>query len=376
MPSANLILLATGLLAFLMMGMGQSVYGPALPAFARDLGVTEAQASLLISAHWIGCALGVAAMFRFGHRIGPATALGTMALGAAGVAAMAGLVPTLAAAVLFGAGYGCATVLINPRIMRAFGARGPAMVSLVNAVFGAGAIVAPLVFVRLGSDPALSYALVAAMAAAIALFSLAAPRGHAAPARATGPFDPRLPLMLFPAVGIGTEALLIGLGPSALIAAGQGEVAAAGYLSAFFAAFLAARVALIFTAHLVPAFAIYLGAMAGLALCSALALATLSPLAFVAMGAFAGLLFPGFYVAATEAMGDDPRVSPTIIAAGLAGGIALPLLAGPLLPVIGAPGFFALLLTLALAMLGFGAAYGARRLLPAFSPPRSAGSGR
>jgi fucose permease len=359
---ANLILLVTGLAAFLMMGMGQSVYGPALPAFARNLGISEAQASLLISAHWVGCGVGVLAMFLAGHRIGPAPVLAMMAAGAAGVAAGAGLAATLAAAVVFGAGYGCLTVLINPRILRAFGARGPAMVSLVNAVFGAGAIVAPLVFVWLDSDPALSFALVAVVAAAVALVALALPAGHGAPVRATGPFDPRLPLMVFPAAGIGCEALLIGLGPSALIAAGQSEVAAAEYLSAFFAAFLAARVVLIFTAHLIASFTVYLGAMAGLALCSLVALATLNPLAFVAMGAFAALLFPGFYVAASQVMGDDPRVSPTIIAAGLVGGIFLPLGVGPMLPVLGATGFFALILALALAMLALGLAYGARHL--------------
>jgi fucose permease len=82
------------------------------------------------------------------------------------------------------------------------------------------------------------------------------------------------------------------------------------------------------------------------------------------MGACAALLFPGFYVAATQLMGDDPRVSPTIIAAGLVGGIFLPMVIGPLLPVLGAAGFFALILLLALAMVMLGLAYGARQLMP------------
>jgi nitrate/nitrite transporter NarK len=68
-------------------------------------------------------------------------------------------------------------------------------------------------------------------------------------------------------------------------------------------------------------------------------------------------------------------VSPTIIAAGLVGGIFLPLAIGPLLPALGAAGFFALILILALAMLALGLAYGARQLAPVPpSPPRSAGS--
>jgi MFS transporter, FHS family, glucose/mannose:H+ symporter len=49
--------------------------------------------------------------------------------------------------VIFGMGYGIATVVFNPRVLRAFGAKGPSMVSLLNAMFAVGAIVAPLGFV-------------------------------------------------------------------------------------------------------------------------------------------------------------------------------------------------------------------------------------
>ena len=34
-------LLITGLVSFVLMGAGQSLYGPALPAFARDLGLND-----------------------------------------------------------------------------------------------------------------------------------------------------------------------------------------------------------------------------------------------------------------------------------------------------------------------------------------------
>ncbi|MBD3764755.1 MAG: hypothetical protein IE927_08475, partial [Rhodobacterales bacterium] len=54
--------------------------------------------------------------------------------------------------------------------------------------------------------------------------------------------------------------------------------------------------------------------------------------AFVVMGAAAGLFFPCYYVTAAARMGDDPRVPPVIIGAGLAGGIGAPLLVAPLGP--------------------------------------------
>ncbi len=72
-----------------------------------------------------------------------------------------------------------------------------------------------------------------------------------------------------------------------------------------------------------------------------------APVFFVAMGACAGLFFPGFYVAASRIMGDDPRVTPTIIAAGLVGGIAAPILLAGVLPAVGDHGFFWIIATAA-----------------------------
>lgn len=337
-------LLLAGIATFVMMGAGQSLYGPALPAFGRTLALTAAQAGWLISAHWVGCAIGVMVMYRWGSAVTPRMTAAIMAAGAALIAAGIGTVATFAGAATFGMGYGLATVVFNPRILRAYGVRGTAMVSLVNASFGAGAIIAPLVFVWLGSVPTLSYALVAGLAVLIWLG--AGPAGRAAPPPSdgtTGPFRPLLRFQLFAVAGIGIEATLIGLGPSALIRSGVSETAAAQLLSAFFVAFLGARLVLIFTAHLAPPFLLYVGAMM-LATVSASLAALVSPgVFFVAMGISAGLFFPGFYVAATRLMGDDPRTAPTIIAAGLVGGISAPVVLAPLLQVLGGAGFFGIL---------------------------------
>ena len=112
----------------------------------------------------------------------PRHALAAMALGAAGVAALAGWWATIAGAVVFGMGYGMSTAVFNPRVLRAFGTKGPSMLSLLNATFGVGAIAAPLIFVALGSDPRWSFGLTAALAAVIWLFAGPAGRAAAAPA--------------------------------------------------------------------------------------------------------------------------------------------------------------------------------------------------
>lgn len=343
-------LLLVGVATFVMMGAGQSLYGPALPAFSRLFGVSLAEAGMLVSAHWVGCFLGVGLMYLKGGGITPRHALGAMALGAAGMAALAGWWTTIAAAVVFGAGYGLSTAVFNPRMLRAFGTYGPSMLSMLNATFGIGAIAAPLIFVVLGSDPRWSFGLTAALAAVIWLFAGPAGRAEAAPAGEVRPFRPHWGIMAFGAVAIGLEACLIGLGPSALIRSGIEEARAAELLSAFFVVFLVSRVVLIFVAHRVEPFHLFTAAIALAALC-ALGTIFVSPAVFfVAMGAPAGLFFPGFYVTASGKMGEDLRVPPTIIASGLVGGIGAPLIVAPMMAGMGDLGFFWLIAGVTLAL--------------------------
>jgi hypothetical protein len=226
------------------------------------------------------------------------------------------------------------------------------MLSMLNATFGVGAIAAPLIFVALGSDPRLSFGLTAALAAVIWLFAGPAGRVAAAPAGEIRPFRPHWGIMAFGAVAIGLEACLIGLGPSALIRAGVGEAQAAELLSAFFLVFLVARVALIFVAHRIEPFVLFTTALAVAAIC-AVGTALVSPAVFfVAMGAPAGLFFPGYYVTASGKMGEDLRVPPTIIAAGLVGGISAPLIVAPLMAIMGDRGFFWLVAGVTAALTG------------------------
>ena len=318
-------LLITGLISFVLMGAGQSLYGPALPAFARDLGLTPTEAGGLVSAHWIGCILGVALMFRLGDLISPRVALALMAAGAGLIASTPGWWGTLAGAVIFGMGYGCATVVFNPRVLAAFGDKGPSMLSLLNAVFSLGAIAAPLVFVAMGSSPSLTFGIVAAGCAMVGLFAGAAGKPQAI-VGAMLPYRIHWGILAFGMVSVGLEACLIGLGPTALIQAGETEEMAAQLLSLFFVAFLAARIALVFAAQYLPSFTLYAAAMSA-AFFAAILGATISPaVSFVLIGGSAGLFFPSFFVTAARKMGTDRRVAPTIVAAGLIGGILSPVL--------------------------------------------------
>ncbi len=335
-------LLLAGLGSFILMGAGQSLYGPALPTFARHFGIEAGSAGFVISAHWIGTGVGVGAMFRMGHRITPRLALGVMAAGAALVALSFGMIVTLAGVVLFGAGYGASTVIYNRRFMQVFGARGPSMLALLNAVFGIGAIGAPLLFVAFGGRIGLSYGVVA-VACAVALLAAGRPRRLAPPAARHGTIRVRWGILAFGMAAVGAEATLIGLGPTALIAIGQSETQAAQFLSLFFAMFLAVRLLLVALSALVPAFTLFTGALVFGSICAFGAALTGEPWFFAASGAAAGMFFPLFYVTAFRLMGDDDRISPLAIGAGLVGGIIAPLLIGALMERLGNGAFFGIL---------------------------------
>jgi len=337
---ANAALLFAGVATFVMMGAGQALFGPALPVYVRDFSLGEGEAGLFVALLWVGCFLGVGFMFFRGALIGPRHTLAVMAAGMGLMAVEAGWVLTFAGGMVFGMGYGMATAVFNPRVMRAFGAKGPSMLSLLNATFGVGAIAAPLVFVWLGSDPALTFATVAVALAVVWAFAGPAGREGIAPVGEVKAFRPHWGILAFGALAIGMEASLAGLGPTALIRAGVAETRASELLSLFFVVFLLARIVLIFIAHRVAPFLLYTLSIGSAAL-FALGAALISPsVFFVAMGASAGVFFPGYYVTASGKMGEDIRVPPTIVASGLVGAIATPLILAPLVAGMGDRGFF------------------------------------
>ena len=72
---ARSALLLAGIATFILMGAGQAIFGPALPAYERVYGLTTAEAGWLISAFWVGCVVGVPGMYVFGHTVTPRSGL-------------------------------------------------------------------------------------------------------------------------------------------------------------------------------------------------------------------------------------------------------------------------------------------------------------
>lgn len=163
--------LLTGFLAFALIGASQAFYGPAFPALRERFGVGVGVVGWVVSSHFVGSFVAIAGagliLTRFGYR-GPLTlAALTLALGSFGIAASPSWTLTLAAALAVGLGFGLLDVGVNLLFVRSFErGRAPAL-NLLNAFFGLGAVLGPLL---VGAFlPALAPPFLLAGAAALAL---------------------------------------------------------------------------------------------------------------------------------------------------------------------------------------------------------------
>ncbi|MEC5343102.1 MFS transporter [Brenneria populi] len=327
----NALLLVGSIIAFVLMGAGQSLMGPALPEFRQIFSLSVASASMAVTAQWVGALLGVIALFFGGRRDWTRLAFGLLVTGAALMASQINWPLTLLGSLIFGAGYGASLALVNSRLLQAFEKAGPSMVSLVNALFGGGAIVAPLVFVALARSPELSFGILAAGLILPFLLSFFFPRQRteepAADEKRTRKIS--IPTLLVGASGTAVEACLIGLGPVILLGASFSDSAAAGALSLFFAFFLGGRITLSIIGHRLPAAPMLIGGFVGGAALLACAGSGIYPtLTYPVAGFFIGSIFPNFFVFGSNRMGKDARTGSIIVTAALAGGVLGPLIVG------------------------------------------------
>ncbi|MFC6660765.1 MFS transporter [Deinococcus multiflagellatus] len=142
------------------------MYGPAFGLFEARYGVSTATVGLIASAHFLGSAcapLPVGLLLRrLSARAGTSWSLLVLALGMVGVV----LAPTwplaVAAAAVGGLGLGGVSACMNA----AYASVGARAVNLVNAVFGVGSLMSPLLVAGLGAGLAAPFLTVAALCAA------------------------------------------------------------------------------------------------------------------------------------------------------------------------------------------------------------------
>ncbi|MGW0941506.1 MFS transporter [Streptomyces sp. NPDC002623] len=332
---------AASCVGFVLIGALQALYGPSIPALREEFGLSPSTAGLGLSAHFVG---GVAGVLLFDRRYGRtgnrrilATSYLLMAAGAAGFALAPNWPLALTAAFLAGLGFGGIDYGLNQLFAVGFGHRSTAMLNILNAHFGIGAILGPALIGTVGAEhyPAIFTAF--ALANLPLLLCLRGVRDH--PPHTPTPTEKATPangalrsvLTVFVTLYVLHVAIEAGVGgwePTHLETVGYGAGIAATATSVYWlmmtvGRFLVAPIALRFSAQ-----AIITVSCAGMTVCLLLAaVPSLAPYAYAGVGLFIAPIFPTGLPWLTRAAPRARRAGALVIAASMLGGVA----AGPAL---------------------------------------------
>lgn len=142
------ILLASGFLTIFAIGALQAMYGPTFVAFVERYPIGLAEVGGIVSAHFLGSFVTIVAsgllLVRLGYRVMLLSGIAALALGAVGIAISPFWWVTLLSALVGGLGFGLLDVSINLLFSRSFGRASTGALNLLNAVFGLGAVVGPV----------------------------------------------------------------------------------------------------------------------------------------------------------------------------------------------------------------------------------------
>jgi MFS transporter, FHS family, glucose/mannose:H+ symporter len=137
-----------GFVTFVLMGLLQAMFGPALFSIRSTFALDVGTANFLLSAFFVGNVVMILANGALEKVLSKTNSLliaaACLTLGTLGL----GLAPNwnvlLACAFLTGLGYGGSVLNFNTLFASGFGSRGTAMVSLINAAWSVGAILGPI----------------------------------------------------------------------------------------------------------------------------------------------------------------------------------------------------------------------------------------
>lgn len=146
---------AAACVGFVLLGALNAFFGPAIPALRSRFGLAPAGASLALSTFFAGAVAGVLIAGAMHPRVQNnrllITAFAVMAAGALGFALAVDWPSALAASLLCGLGAGGMDYGLNYLFSIGFGARSPAMLGILNAHFGLGAVLGPLAISFVGA---------------------------------------------------------------------------------------------------------------------------------------------------------------------------------------------------------------------------------
>ncbi|WP_128380593.1 MFS transporter [Streptomyces cavernae] len=330
--------------AFVLIGMLQALFGPAVPGLREEFGLSPAGAGLGLSLHFVGGVVGVllfnAIHARISNRALLAASYALMALGAAGFALAPGWPLALAAAFLGGLGFGGIDYGLNQLFAVGFGERSTAMLNVLNAHFGIGAVLGPAVVAWTGPGHyAYAFGACAVLAGALILCtggvrdeSKKDPQtaGAARASRSSLGFSRiLLGFLVLYILNVGVEAGVGGWEPTHLETVGYGTAVAASATSVYWLMLTVGRFLVVpLTLRHSPERILTVCA-AGMTACLLLALVpAAAPYAYAGVGLFIAPVFPTGLPWLNRALPGAGRAGAWVIAASMIGGVAAPPLLG------------------------------------------------
>lgn len=328
--------IVAGFLAFALMGAAQAMYGPSIPRLGGLYGEELSRTGLILSAHAFGALVGVLGSVPLERtalaRWRAALSVVLIALGGLTLGLGPNLGTALVGAVVVGLGYGGLTLGLNGLFSRAFGERSGAMLNLLNAMFGVGSIVGPLVVsLAVGLDPRVPFVVLAAACALAAPLALSLDdRLPPVPERREPTSTPLLlAFVALLVLGIGVEASSAGWAATYLVTLGASAGSAATFTAVYFTAFTVGRFVAAWLSLRVPPARFVAGAL-GLAL-AALLLAhvqSFAPAALALLGFALAGFFPNAFLWLARAMPGARGGAAVVIAGALLGAIVFPAIVG------------------------------------------------
>jgi fucose permease len=324
-----------GFALFILIGATVAMFGPTIPAFRATFHISAAAAGLLISGHFAGSLVGTLGpgflpqRFRTPRRVSLVSTLG-FALGCLVIGTAPVFPAAVAGAVIEGAGWGGIVIALNTLFASGFGTRSPAMLTLLNALYGVGAIIGPVaVGVLAGGSFRGPYLTAAAIALLLLPACLTLP-GRAEERRDTGRASTGAalwPLAAFLVAFFLYGGLEGGIGawePTQLVATGLSPAAAATVTSLFWTSYTAGR---LLVAPISLAVKPQWIVLAGLAAVTLLALSArvveVTAASYTLCGLALGPCFPLAVAWSSRVLGASQRVTSFVISGDLLGGVVL-----------------------------------------------------
>ncbi|MFB9904622.1 MFS transporter [Allokutzneria oryzae] len=338
-----------------------SVFGPLTGYLDRAYGVGPEGVGIALSVKFAGSLIGMLlTIFALERR----PVRGPMVI--ASVVGCAGLVvcllgvswPVLLTGIfLAGGGFAAVTFGTMQVLAHAAGTRGPMLLNLSGAVFGAGAMAAPMLAVQL---PDARLPMLVGGGLVLGLIGLVSLQGLSG----TLPSAPREAggfvrgIGLTPVVGgfvlayicyIGTESGIAAWLPTHLTADGMALETAATFATGFWGATIVGRVVSGVLSRWLPVSAILLGS--GVLICLAIGLTTIpavAPLAYVLVGVGVGPVYPCGVAWLAELEPGRPRTTSWLLMSAMIGGVVFPPLVGSTITAFGTSSIPAVLGVLAI----------------------------